>query len=397
MTHFINFSTEKLHTVNFFYGWYHGYKQNDPSGFFSQIRALIAKQFFLKKLSLGIVCDELFTEPLIIQSKLRHLDLMQFRSNNRLDNPGSSSEQEENFLDFIESQNELESLDVELHEELSEEVQRHVEQLQQKILDLKLRSMKIEYRSPQPPALGIWGTICSNFNKVYKSMLEGQPNMAVRELKIKIFDGKSADILKFFSLVVSKFPNLKRINLCVHGSSNWNFPKLDGLVHLSELSFRNFIRPETIKIRNLKFLEIFYHHATTPDLNKKFNNLLAHHGAIEKLDINLFVPSYESDESDEPSGYGGYIEQFGSFVNLVNFAIKNLKNLKCIVIKEIEDKIEWTWIVAVIKEIITSITDHAQTGFLFRSTGGLEIYKRVDGKVVRKHEGKWKIVPSFIH
>lgn len=331
-----------------------------------KIRDIIAKQKKLKSLVLHLGA-EIFAEPLVVQSQLRELkfNLLSFMD----------VECEKNCLEFLESQDELKVLKVST-DKISPLNEQRWKQLRWKKLNMKLETMKINYFCKERN---------HNINTVCKEMLQGEPNIAVKELEIQIFEEEtsdSSDIEVLFSLIFAKFPNLRFLTIQAWFPAQWNFPQLQNFNNLERLSILGrYRRLDSVSIPKLKFFGTEF----SLDYVEHLERFLTRHPDIEILQFDYIIgisnrstfTKYEKEKYVTP------------FLTMVDFALKNLKNLRQIIIKD-DERAEWENCSFAIQAIKSSIIAHAISGFHLSSTTGLEISKQDDLKVVQMIEGRWK-------
>lgn len=366
--HHVDFTTEKLHTIKLFdyssFDYEHRNPNHDGQTFNDKVRAFIAKQKFLRDLSLDFSIS-VFDQPIIIHSKLYKLDLtdsMRFSF-------GSSKEQLLNLIDFIVGQVELSLVKVEIDESLLTSSDRmKLREWRQDLLNLRVDTMEIKYTSSPTPS--------DSFTSIDKMMLQGRPNLTVKRLKLYIREGETDDMEMFFSLVASKFPSLRRIELSGYEfSPQWDLPQLNGLTNLKEFITRNgYPSASSIMIPTLRCFGFKFPGLSderSHDLEVK--RLITRHGEIEQLVISTNF-AWVRDEVIE------------KFVEIIVFALMNLSRLKLITVDECGP---WICIDSIVDRLSYFITQCAQPGFHIHFKQGLEILKRDDSKVVRKCDGRW--------
>lgn len=352
----------------------------DPKEYrsFARIRALVIEQKTLKSLSLQ-VCGGFFNPPLSVQCQLKELELVNFRVE-------MSKETQTNFLDFLESQDELEVLDVK-HAEFFKHSAR-LRRYQQKRLNMKLKRMHIQYSSMSKYML--------KHNCIDKKMLEGPPNLTVMELYLKFIHEKREDLVIFFSLILAKFPNAKCIEIDVPlshwGSLRQGFPTHLDLTNFSEVRIKEFSLINIIRAPKLRNFSIDY---PTSFTRENFKQFIVQHSNIKTLEINfrfevassLEQINHREDESLNPVEI---------FFDLIELALTNLKCLKLISVNEADQVNEVNeihqWACAMykhfkkdahIEKISSLMTELAQPGFHFCSTE-FELFKRYDMQIVQK-------------
>lgn len=365
---FIDFTTDKLHTIIFDTDLKEWASQLQEESLCNKIRTLVCKQNKLWTLAFrgSDVFNNLFNMPFIVQSKLKRLILQMY-----LCFDVNDFHAEKNFIDFMESQDELEDFLAEdvyfsiIYDERNRNIDR-IEQLQRDRLDMKLKCMRIELSFKNK---------MEDFIMVNKLMLASKPNEAVKELKVKNMDidqNNCVELPIFFSLISSKFPELKRLVLVseVYPESKWNLPILYGFKKLEELRIENFYTLlNSINIANLKIFDIELCYRLT---REQFEQFLIRHSMIEKLEIKSLWR-------------GGFIGD--DLPGVIRFALKNLKFLKMLSTKI--NNINTNEIEAV----CTLIKEHGPAGFHFvmqyRRRLNLEIIKRLDMKVMYKFDERW--------
>lgn len=333
-----------------------------------KIRDIIANQKKLRSLILHVGA-EIFAEPLVVRSQLRELkfNLLSFMD----------TECEKNCLELLENQDELKVLKVST-DKISSLNEQRWKLLRQKKINMKLEAMKMNYFCEEKNL---------DINTVNKEMLQGEPNFAVREVEIQIYDEEtsdSSDIEVLFSLIFAKFPNLKFLTIRAWFPAQWNFPQLQNFNNLERLLILGRYKGlDSVLIPKLTFFGVEF----SLDYVQHLERFITRHTDIETLQFDYIIGI-----SDRSTFTKYEKEKFAiPFLTMVDFALTNLKNLKRILIKD-DERAEWENCTFATQSIKSSIVAHAIPGFHLSSTTGLEFLKRDDLKVVEMIEGRWKFV-----
>lgn len=191
-------------------------------------------------------------------------------------------------------------------------------------------------------------------------------------------------IPNFFSLIASKFPNLTSIEICSgdYEGARWNFPPVENLPNLEQLTLKTYHQLDSINIPKLKTFS--YDFCPDETVKVQFDRFLARHAAIEILNIRFMLMLDNVEETKS---------RCSNLVPLIDSVFRNLNELKTIAVrgKEITDvrdeKLAWNDFQ--MTTIAALIAENAKPGFTFCSVG-LELLKTHDMKVVRKVEGRWE-------
>lgn len=313
------------------------YDKFEIDDLYSEVRTLLSAQKNLRTLRIQVDEDEnFFDQKLVLQSKLKNLSLYE-------ELMFYNFEEAEDFLEFLESQDQLKSFE---HQDIVfPECNERLKNFKQKRLNLiKVKDIEISFWDEEHSS--------RHLASVNKTMLMGPPNLDVENIRMHFNGGESGYIESYFPLMInSKFPNVENIAICSNLQIDFN--ALKDFKKLIELCIVN-VGLESLKsitIPNLKFFTCHLEKSLTADQLKEF---FMRHKAIKTLEID--IADLSSTYSDE--------EKLKKLIDVVGDALKNLKHLKSIDVLE-ESKVKGQYKDSVINKIITSITKHAQPGFLF--------------------------------
>lgn len=370
-THIIDFKpSDKIEKLTFF----GPAKEPDRE---AVMRTFIAQQKNLKELSLDVQ-SEFFDEPLIVQSKLKKFEFLNWVKFYEI-------ERQARFLNFIEPQDELEVLELEasVFGSMNANMQERLKTFRLKSLDLNLKTMKMEFNSHSVEDNEL-SKLTASFDVLAS---KEKPNLAVQNLDVLLFGAHQDQIPNFFSLISSKFPNVTSINLGsgsgdYNGAACWNFPPMENLSNLEQLKLIKYHQLDSINIANLKTFS--YDFCPTETVKVKFDRFLSRHAAIENLNISFIFILDNLEETKRCCN---------DLIALFDSAIRNLNELKMISVRgrkitDVSDE-KFDWNDIQMTTIAALIEEKAKPGFKFCSVG-FELLKRDDKKVVRKVEGSWE-------
>lgn len=399
MRYCIDFTTERLHTICVGeFRELHSYSSRKYtrreckfalSHFYGRLRDLITRQRNLKVLELQRKCEDLFNVPLVLESKLKELDMTDLYLYSRK-SKATKTIQFDNLFNFLVNQTELKISEAGFfyHPKENEYRDFQFKWLQKKRFDLPVDEISIAYSIDK----------FSDFSygdyslRADESMLrDGKPNLTVRKLCLMTINESDdikdfQEISSFISLIGVKFPNIVKFEL-TQGSFfskdiriTLDLTPLNNFINLKEFCVDlfyfdelNFKVLEPIKIKNLKRMNFS---SSIDMLDGNLIGFIERHSTIEEI-----TTYFENDRTEE---------EFRLFIKVIERVMKTLHKLKLFYV--LMSKNGGFLSTSIIKEIIDLISQHTHAGFQFRVNNDLYILKRADSKLVRKIKGRWELI-----
>lgn len=284
-----------------------------------KIRTFIRKQTNLKELIMQGEMSQVFDQPLLIQSQLKKYEFLK---------PSELFEeaQQNNLCDFIDSQLQLKHLDIDIKIEKILTTTK-IKQLYERRLDMPLDEMTIyDFSRYRRKDYGIYMRSLDTFRiKELQRSAVGLPNLSTTKLHFFA----SLERIPLLVLLVTKFPNVRRINIDYLDSSGFESRNIDylsslnGLQHLKVLEIEG-LPSNHLKNLNIRGLESFSFNTKCKNVSYNVDGLiefLNRHRRIRKLEVT----SYYDDTEEETLTFLEKILSFanGNLKELMTFSIIN--------------------------------------------------------------------------